>query len=74
MSVSFGCHCVERAKPVKERQWLVWTYKSHHSAFNGYRWTSSDYSLVQCTHCGAFGRTKAAYVSQLRMRDDETGG
>jgi len=74
MSVSFSCHCKERSKPVKERDWEIWTLRCNYSAFNGYHWTPSDYSLIHCNFCGAHGRTKAAYVSQLRMRDDETGG
>lgn len=35
------------------------------SAFNGYRWTPSDYSLVRC-ECGWSWRTKARYVGGLK--------
>lgn len=47
------------------RTWLVIKYLCNHSAFNGYRRTSSDYSTVMCTSCGAKWRTKAAYVHGL---------
>ena len=49
--------------------WVVLQRRCNHSAFNGYRWTPSDYSDVQCVAeqggCGARWRTKAAYVDQL---------
>ena len=66
MSVSFGCHCPERAKPVRERAWRVIDRLCNHSAFNGYRCTGSDYSLVKCLVCGALGRTRASYVDELQ--------
>jgi hypothetical protein len=68
MSVSFGCHCPERRKPVHERNWVVRVRNGNRSAFNGYRWQSSDYSLVECLSCGAMGRTKAKYVARLEDR------
>ena len=46
MSVSFGCHCAERKKPVEERNWVVIVRKRNYSAFNGYRSTLSKYSVV----------------------------
>ncbi len=71
MSVSFGCRCAERHKPVGERNWVVRQRRCHHSAFAGYRRTPSEYSEVVCLSCGACGRTKAAYVDFLR--DAESG-
>ena len=68
MSVSFNCQCEERRKPIGERRWLVLDRNCHHSAFAGYQWTYSDYSTVSCEACGATGRTKAAYVAQLKDR------
>lgn len=65
MAVSFSCHCAERHKPVKERQWRVLQRMCNHSAFNGYHYTPSDYSSVICLACGSEGRTKAKYVSEL---------
>lgn len=65
MSVSFGCHCAERKKPVKQRQWVVIQRRCNYSAFNGYHYTPSEYSLVFCKVCRAMGRTKAAYVVYL---------
>ncbi|MBM3299830.1 MAG: hypothetical protein FJY85_07735 [Deltaproteobacteria bacterium] len=65
LSVSFGCHCEERRKPVGERKWEVLARHYQCSAFYGYREMYSDYSLVRCKTCGAIGRTKAAYVNEL---------
>lgn len=66
MSVSFNCHCEERKKPAQERDWVVVVRKGNNSAFNGYRWESSLWSLVWCNKCGALGRTKGIYVDQLK--------
>ena len=66
MSVSFGCHCAERRKPIRARAWVVVDRCCNYSAFNGYHWTASDYSAVYCKACGAFGRTKARYVRELK--------
>ena len=65
MSVSFGCHCSERKKPVSERNWVVIVRKGNYSAFNGYRFTPSEYSEVYCRSSGALGRTRAKYVDEL---------
>ncbi|MBW2005880.1 MAG: hypothetical protein JRI72_15025 [Deltaproteobacteria bacterium] len=65
MSASFNCHCAERKKPAHERKWVVIVRKGNYSAFNGYRFTPSDYSKVRCLACGAIGRTKAKYVDSL---------
>lgn len=49
--------------------WVVVQRKCNHSAFNGYHFTPSDYSAVQCNPatggCGRVWRTKAAYVDKL---------
>ncbi|GAB4327423.1 MAG: hypothetical protein Kow0037_00970 [Calditrichia bacterium] len=66
MSISFGCNCEERRKPVLKRNWVVTMRKYNCSAFNGYKRTPSDYSEVRCLRCGKVGRTKAQYVDQLR--------
>lgn len=67
MSASFGCKCGERQKPLKDRDWEVKQYKCNHSAFNGYKYTPSDYSTVVChnSSCTGAGRTKAAFVDEL---------
>lgn len=68
MSVSFSCKCEERSKKlVQQRNWVVIEYRCNYSAFNGYHYTSSDYSLVMCLTCGAIGRTKAKYVEDLKI-------
>lgn len=68
MAVSFGCKCGERKKPVRERNWGVTKWRCHRSAFAGYHTTSSDWSTVVCLNpkCSAIGRTRAAYVDELR--------
>lgn len=39
----------------------------HTSAFNGYHRTPSDYSTVRCLKCRGVWRTKAAYVTALKV-------
>jgi hypothetical protein len=65
MSVSFGCKCKERKKPIKDRDWSIRQYMSHHSAFSGYKYTPSAYSELVCNNCSVTGRTKANYVGEL---------
>lgn len=55
MSGGQVCKCRPR------RLWII-QYQCNHSAFNGYRWTPSDYSTVICRTCKTVWRTKAAYV------------
>jgi hypothetical protein len=45
--------------------WTVIVRNGNYSAFNGYRFTPSAYSLVKCRSCGAHWRTRAAYVAGL---------
>lgn len=66
MSVSFGCHCPERQKPVAERRWFVIQRNCRCSAFDGYRTMRSAWSSVVCLSCSALGRTRAAYVDRLK--------
>ena len=66
MSVSFGCHCPERDKPATKRRWVVVRRRCNFSAFNGYKWRPSEYSLLHCRACKATGRTKARYVEDIR--------
>ncbi len=68
MSGGDACECPERRKPVEERKWLVRQFMCNHSAFNGYHWTPSDYSAINCTECGAVWRTKADYVFNLEVK------
>lgn len=67
MSQGNSCRCGNRTA------WYVVTYRGNFSAFNGYRFTPSDYSEVTCRvvqgGCGARWRTKAKYVDSLPMRD-----
>lgn len=51
--------------PKDKRQWKVLDRNCNYSAFNGYHWTSSDYSRVWCLKCGCSWRTKANYVASL---------
>ena len=63
MSGGRGCKC----KPKDMSKWEVLQYKCNHSAFNGYRYTPSDYSSITCTECGHCWRTKAAYAGSLNL-------
>jgi hypothetical protein len=74
MSVSFGCHCEERKKPIMKRAWRVTKRNFNTSAFNGYHRTDSDYSSVVCLTCSAVGRTKADYVCCLKDIKPGEGG
>lgn len=65
MSQGAACKCPESKKPVAQRHWVVLQRRCNHSAFNGYHWTASEYSSVQCHECGAVWRTKADYVSTV---------
>ena len=69
MSKGINCHCLERAKPIKKRAWLVIHRNHNHSAFNGYHETQSDYSAITCKKCGASWRTNANYVADLADGD-----
>lgn len=66
MSQGISCKCSESKKPALERLWVVLQRNGNASAFNGYHWTYSDYSSVQCRVCGAVWRTKADYVFSLK--------
>lgn len=68
MAKSFSCKCAERTKPVVERNWVVIDFMGNYSAFNGYRWQYSAYSLVECLTCKSIGRTKANYVILLKRQ------
>lgn len=65
MSARVKCTCGR--KPGDHTDLAVTSYKCNHSAFNGYRYTPSNYSQVRCLRPGCFGswRTDAAYVETL---------
>lgn len=71
MSGGLVCRCPERQKPITERAWEVTVYKGNYSAFNGYRFTFSEYSEVVCNICLRRWRTKARYVYDLSVRQQE---
>ena len=71
MTVGNSCECPGTRKE-KIKNWVVTQYKCNHSAFNGYHYTSSDYSAVICNGpginnngCRGCWRTKADYVEDL---------
>lgn len=59
------------ACPAKDHDHVVLQRNGNQSAFNGYRWTPSDYSSIRCLQTLAFWRTKANYVGALRDATDE---
>jgi len=54
--------CTDKAH---KTTWDVVVRYGNYSAFNGYRFTPSDYSLVRCNTCGVHWRTRGAYVAEL---------
>lgn len=58
-----GVACQHRPRP---EHVVVVTREANYSAFNGYRYTPSDYSGVLCLTCGARWRTKAGWVDACR--------
>ena len=67
MSNSFGCKCKIKDKT----QWVVLHRECNFSHFQKPKGQQhySEYSLVECLKCGAFGRTKAKYVSKLKDKE-----
>jgi hypothetical protein len=45
--------------------WRVTIREANYSAFNGYHYTPSEWSEVQCGECRKRWRTRAAYVCTL---------
>lgn len=45
--------------------WRVTMRNGNRSAFNGYKFTPSQYSELQCQRCGAVWRSNAAYVASV---------
>lgn len=69
--MSGGTFCTCGRKKGDYSDLVVIMRNCNYSAFNGYHYTPSDYSLVECKRKGCSGmwRTKARYVSELP--DDE---
>ncbi len=67
--IRWACDCDERSKAPKYRNWIVYKRNCNYSAFNGYHYTPSDYSALQCHSCRAIWRTKANYVSLISDGD-----
>lgn len=59
--MSMGIVCKDHDRS----HWVVEQREGNASAFNGYHWTRSDYSMVRCLSCQKSWRTKAAYVRAL---------
>lgn len=65
MSQGTSCKCPEKRRSIGSRRWGVSARCGNASAFNGYHWTSSDYSCVHCLECNASWRTNARFVDNL---------
>jgi len=64
--MSGGCSCqCAGTRDEKRKFWVVTDRECNHSAFNGYHWTPSDYSRIECSRCGRAWRSKAKYVDSL---------
>lgn len=64
----YQCQCYG-TRQERQQHWEIWIYRGNYSAFNGNRFTPSDYSQIVCTRCGSVWRTKAAYVNTLPFKD-----
>lgn len=58
--MSHGIACRDQS-----HRWVVVQRHGNASAFAGYQWTPSKYSLVRCLDCFASWRTRADYVERL---------
>jgi hypothetical protein len=67
VSAHTPCTCGRKRGDIEDL--VVVAYHCNYSAFNGCRWTRSDYSQVLCMRVGCLGnwRTKAPYVEQLTV-------
>ena len=72
-ALTFGCRC-EGTRDQRMEHWGVVTFRGNYSAFNGYRFQSSNFSAVVCVKCGAHWRTDARYVNELRRARMADGG
>lgn len=57
MSGGTCCKCLSVTDEYRRRHWRVWQRRCNYSAFNGYRYTPSAWSLVCCLICRALWRT-----------------
>lgn len=64
MSQGSPCRC-SGTQQEKMKNWYVVVFHGNYSAFNGSRFTPSDYSAITCKVCQGCWRTKAGYVYQL---------
>lgn len=60
-SKGIACKC-NLKKVEKMKNWVVVTYRGNKSAFNGYKFTPSEFSEIKCNKCGNTWRTKMNYV------------
>ena len=66
MSGGKACTCPQRLAAIfRLNHWFVLARNCNHSAFNGYHWTPSDYSLIGCIKCRNEWRTRSGYVYNL---------
>lgn len=63
--MSGGPACINPKVHRAGGHWHIVQFMCNHSAFNGYKYTHSEYSEVHCRECGRFWRTKAGYVHTL---------
>lgn len=73
MAEIYTCRC-PGSRAERMTNWVVSVLRGNYSAFNGYRFTPSDYSEVRCERCGVRWRTKAAYVDTLPRAGDSDAG
>jgi len=61
------CNCEEPDR----RLWRITTYKGNLSHFSKGGYATSAYSQLRCLECGRYWRTKAKYVDEIAMAEDD---
>lgn len=64
------CQCVGSTKEVR-KNWFIIKFRMAKSAFGRNVWVFSESSEICCANCGAFWRTKAKYVNELKNKPFE---
>src|SRR6476660_3003376 len=64
MGSGIACRC-KGTKEERKKNWEILQFKCNYSAFNGNRYTPSDYSAIHCTCCGNVWRTTSDIVYSL---------
>lgn len=70
MSKGVTCKCKGTLEE-RMQNWVIIQYKCNHSAFSGYKHTSSDYSCFRCRKCQHVWRSKSDYVYTVKVLNEK---